>query len=76
MKTPLITALLLAAMAVRAATLPDALAAYEAGQLKAAAKGFAASAARGEPLGQFNLAMMHLRRELPGASDAKAWHWL
>lgn len=76
MKTPLIAALLLAASLARAAPLPDALAAYDAGDLKAAARGFTASAGRGEALGQFNLAMMHLRRELPGASDAKAWQLL
>jgi len=75
MKIPLIALLLVASLA-RAAPLDDAVAAYDEGRLKAAARGFAASAARGEPLGQFNLAMMHLRRELPGASDAKAWQWL
>lgn len=75
MKIPLIALLLVSSLA-RATPLDDALAAYDAGRLKAAAKGFAASAARGEPLGQFNLAMMHLRHELPGASDAKAWQWL
>ncbi len=76
MKTALITVLLTAAMATHAATLSDALAAYDDGDLKAAARGFTASAKRGEALGQFNLAMMHLRRELPGASDVKAWQWL
>ena len=75
MKIPLIALLLVASLA-RATPLDDALAAYDEGRLKAAAKGFAASAARGEPLGQFNLAMMNLRRELPGASDAKAWQLL
>ncbi len=73
MKTALITVLLTAAMAAHAAPLSDALAAYDDGDLKAAARGFTASAKRGEALGQFNLAMMHLRRELPGASDATAW---
>ncbi|WP_457391363.1 tetratricopeptide repeat protein [Roseateles sp. P5_E1] len=77
MKTPLIAvALLLTASLARAASLPDALAAYDEGDLKAAAKGFAESARRGEALGQFNLAMMNLRKELPGASDTKAWQWL
>ena len=75
MKIPLIALLLITSLA-RAAPLDDALAAYDAGRLKTAAKGFAASAKRGEALGQFNLAMMNLRRELPGASDAKAWQWL
>lgn len=76
MKTPLIAVLLLAAALARAAPLPDALAAYDAGDLKTAARGFAESARRGEALGQFNLAMMHLRKELPGARDAKAWQLL
>jgi TPR repeat protein len=76
MKKPLIAALLLAAFATHAATLHEALAAYDDGNLKAAAKGFAESARRGEALGQFNLAMMNLRGELPGASDAKAWQLL
>lgn len=76
MKTALIPALLLAASLGQAAGLSDALSAYDDGDLKAAARGFDASARRGEPLGQFNLAMMHLRRELPGASDAAAWRLL
>lgn len=75
MKTALISALL-AASTAHAATLSDALTAYDNGDLKAAAQGFAESARRGEALGQFNLAMMNLRRELPGASDAQAWRWL
>lgn len=76
MKIPLITALLLATSLAQAASLSDALTAYDEGDLKAAAKGFADSAKRGEALGQFNLAMMNLRGELPGASDAKAWQLL
>jgi uncharacterized protein len=76
MKTPLIAALLCTALMAHAAPLADALAAYDSGDLKAAARGFAESARRGEALGQFNLAMMNLRRELPGASDAKAWQLL
>lgn len=76
MKTPLIAALLLTASLARAASLAEALTAYDAGELKAAARGFADSARRGEALGQFNLAMMNLRRELPGASDARAWQLL
>lgn len=76
MKTALLPALLWAASLAQAAPLADALAAYDEGRLQAAAKGFAESAKRGEPLGQFNLAMMNLRRELPGASDAAAWRWL
>ncbi|KQW46156.1 MULTISPECIES: tetratricopeptide repeat protein [unclassified Roseateles] len=76
MKTPLIAALLLATSMAQAANLSDALTAYDGGDLKGAARGFAESAKRGEALGQFNLAMMNLRKELPGASDAKAWQLL
>lgn len=76
MKTMLIPALLLAATLAQATPLADALTAYDEGDLKAAARGFTASAAKGEALGQFNLAMMHLRKELPGASDARAWRLL
>jgi TPR repeat protein len=76
MKTSLTAALLLAAAAVHATPLADALTAYDDGDLEAAARGFAESAQRGEALGQFNLAMMNLRRELPGASDARAWQLL
>ena len=42
-----------------------AVAAYEAGDLKTAAAGFAALSAQHKPLGDFNLAMMHLRAEVP-----------
>lgn len=76
MKTPLIAALLLAASAAHAVSLVQALSAYDKGQLKTAARGFAEAARRGDVLGQFNLAMMHLRRELPSASDATAWQLL
>ncbi|MFG6464111.1 tetratricopeptide repeat protein [Roseateles sp. DXS20W] len=75
MKIPLI-ALLLTTSLAQAAPIDDAIAAYEDGRLSVAAKGFTAAARRGEALGQFNLAMMHLRRELPGATDAQAWRWL
>ena len=75
-KTHLISALLLAATLPHANPLSEGLSAYDEGDLKAAARGFAASAARGEALGQFNLAMMHLRRELPRASDGEAWRLL
>lgn len=76
MKTALTTALLLALSTTQAATLHEALTAYDVGDLKAAAQGFADAAGRGEPLGQFNLAMMHLRKEVAGASDAQAWQLL
>lgn len=76
MKTTLLSILLLASSLARSAPLADALTAYDAGDLRAAASGFAESARRGEALGQFNLAMMNLRRELPRASDARAWRLL
>ncbi|MFG6415843.1 tetratricopeptide repeat protein [Roseateles sp. DC23W] len=76
MKTALTATLLLAAALTHAATLSDALTAYDDGDLKTAARGFTEAATRGEALGQFNLAMMHLRRELPGPSDAQAWQLL
>ena len=76
MKTPLISALLLAATLAHANPLTEALSAYDEGDLKAAARGFTASASQGNALGQFNLAMMHLRKELPDARDATAWRLL
>jgi uncharacterized protein len=76
MKTPLIATLLLTASLAQAASFSEAVTAYDVGDLKTAANGFAESARRGEALGQFNLAMMNLRKELPGASDAKAWQLL
>lgn len=76
MKTPLISALLLAATLAHANPLTEALTAYDEGDLKAAARGFTASASQGNALGQFNLAMMHLRKELPDARDATAWRLL
>lgn len=75
-KTPLISALLLAATLAHANPLTEALSAYDEGDLKAAARGFTASASQGNALGQFNLAMMHLRKELPDARDATAWRLL
>lgn len=76
MKTPLLSALLLAATLAHANPLAEALTAYDEGDLKAAARGFTASASQGNALGQFNLAMMHLRKELPSASDSQAWRLL
>jgi uncharacterized protein len=47
------------------AQLDAALRAYEAGNLPAARAGFEALAARRVPVAQYNLAVMHLRGELP-----------
>lgn len=49
---------------------------YEAGRLAPAQSAFEALAARGLPAAQFNLAVMHLRRELPDANVATARRWL
>ncbi|RZJ11918.1 MAG: sel1 repeat family protein [Rubrivivax sp.] len=76
MKIPVIASLLLAVSAAHAVTLAQALTAYEKGLHTTAARGFTEAARRGDVLGQFNLAMMHLRRELPGASDTTAWQLL
>ena len=73
MKTLLAALLLSSAALAHAQSLEQALTAYDEGRNAAAAKGFAALAAKGVPLAQYNLAMMHLRRELPKASDAQAW---
>lgn len=73
MKKLLATLLLSSTALAQSQTLEQALAAYDEGRAVAAAKSFAALAAKGEPLAQFNLAMMHLRGELPKASDARAW---
>jgi len=54
--------------------LERAVQAYEAGELKAAARGFTALSAqtRPLPLADYNLAMMHLREELPKPSVRRA----
>ena len=49
-----------------------ALNAYASGDLKAAARGFTALSARQLPLADYNLAMMHLRGELPRPSPREA----
>src|SRR6218665_3979957 len=63
----LFSALLGSLLPPHAATDPmeAALSAYEAGDLKAAARGFTALSARHLPLADYNLAMMHIRGELP-----------
>ncbi|MCV2356824.1 sel1 repeat family protein [Paucibacter sp. B2R-40] len=71
-------ALMLAALvgsphAQTAATpLEIAVEAYESGDLKTAARGFTALSAQREPLGDYNLAMMHLRAELPKPNPREA----
>jgi TPR repeat protein len=53
-----------------------AVALYEAGRRAEAARVFAALARQGVPAAQFNLGVMHLKRELPGATPAEAERWL
>ena len=53
-------------------TLQDAVAAYERGELGRAAAAFGRLSAQGVPAADYNLAVMHLRRELPHSSDAQA----
>lgn len=51
--------------------LQDAVAAYERGDLARAATAFGRLSAQGVAAADYNLAVMHLRRELPRASDAQ-----
>jgi TPR repeat protein len=53
-----------------------AVAHYEAGRLAQAARDFGWLAQRAVPAAQFNLGVMHLRGELPGASRSEAERWL
>jgi uncharacterized protein len=56
------------APALAAASLEDAIAAYEHGELPAARRAFTRLARRGVPAAQYNLAVMHLRGEVPRPS--------
>lgn len=56
--------------------LSEALKHYGEGRLQAAARGFERLARRGHPVAQYNLGVMHLRRELPGAQARIGRHWL
>lgn len=73
-KTLLAAALLWAALlpAHGADTLQAALAAYERGDVAHAHAAFKRLAARGVAAADYNLAVMHLRRELPASSDRAA----
>lgn len=51
--------------------LQDAVAAYERGDLARARAAFGRLSGEGVPAADYNLAVMHLRRELPRASDAQ-----
>ncbi len=78
-RAPRLLAILLLAAALSAGAAPPlspgqqtrldaALAAYEAGRLPAARAGFEALATQRVPLAEYNLAVMHLRAELPQPS--------
>jgi TPR repeat protein len=64
--------LAMAARATLAAPIDEAVAAYQRGELAVARAAFARLAAQGVPAADYNLAVMHLRRELPGANDRQA----
>ena len=53
-----------------------AVAHHAAGRLPQAAREFTWLAQRAVPAAQYNLGVMHLRRELPGASAAEGERWL
>jgi TPR repeat protein len=57
-------------------TLEQAVATYERGDLAEAAAAFAKLSEKGSPAADYNLAVMHLRRELPLPSDKEALHLL
>jgi TPR repeat protein len=67
-------ALTLVPLAPRAAAAPidDAVAAYERGDLASARKAFGQLSRQGVPAADYNLAVMHLRGELPQASPREA----
>ncbi len=71
----LLLTLLLAVAAVPAVAqtpLESAVAAYQRGDLTQARSAFMQLSAKGVPAADYNLAVMHLKRELPAASDAEA----
>jgi uncharacterized protein len=70
----LLTLLLAVAAASVAAQSPldAAVAAYQRGDLTQARSGFLQLSAQGVPAADYNLAVMHLKREMPAASDREA----
>ncbi|HVK32116.1 MAG TPA: tetratricopeptide repeat protein [Burkholderiaceae bacterium] len=58
--------------ALAADSLPAAVAAYQRGDLPRARTAFTQLAAQGVAAADYNLAVMHLRRELPRANDREA----
>jgi uncharacterized protein len=63
--------LLASASALAQPSLDAAVAAYQRGDLTTARSAFMQLSAKGVPAADYNLAVMHLRREMPGASDAE-----
>jgi len=72
----LLAALTGTALAAPPPSVESAIAAYANDDLPAAAVGFTYFARRGDALAAYNLAMMHLRDELPHANAAAAQHLL
>lgn len=68
----LLLGLALSGGAAASTPLEQALEAYEAGRLEQAARGFAQLSRQGLPLADYNLAMMHIRGELPKPDLAEA----
>lgn len=71
----LLLSLLLALAVARVTAQPAldaAVAAYQRGDLTQARSGFMQLSAQGVPAADYNLAVMHLKREMPAASDREA----
>jgi uncharacterized protein len=69
----LLTSLSLFSGVARAdASLPAAVAAYQRGELTQARSAFIELSVKGVPAADYNLAVMHLKREMPAASDREA----
>ncbi|MES2959557.1 MAG: tetratricopeptide repeat protein [Pseudomonadota bacterium] len=67
-----LTSLAPAAFAASALAIDDAVAAYESGNLASARAAFTRLSRQGLPAADYNLAVMHLRAELPRASPREA----
>lgn len=72
----LLTVLTGTALAAPPPSVESAVAAYANNDLSAAAQGFTYFARQGDALAEYNLAMMHLRDELPHANAVVARHLL
>jgi TPR repeat protein len=72
MKRLLWVGLLAAASAFAQTPLDAAVAAYRSGDIAQARSAFLQLSAKGEPAADYNLAVMHLKREVPAPSNAEA----